>query len=237
MGDKAHNPRMRTYIVEDDAELRGALSNLLRQKGFHVESTGRGREAQEVLLLNDFDLAIVDIGLPDIDGLTLIRTLRRHQRGLPILVLTALDAVDNRVTGLDAGADDYLVKPFVMAELEARARALVRRHRADRAQSIKIGPLELTMGQPRILLNGTPVDLTAREFTLLELLAQRAGRVVKKDQIASSLAPSGEALSDTAIEVAVHRLRRRLEPFDLKVQTIRGFGYLLEAMPEQEPDD
>jgi DNA-binding response OmpR family regulator len=170
------------------------------------------------------------------DGLSLIRTLRRHQRGLPILVLTALDAVDNRVTGLDAGADDYLTKPFVMAELEARARALVRRHRADRAQSIKIGPLELTMGQPRILLSGTPVDLTAREFTLLELLAQRAGRVVKKDQIASSLAPSGEALSDTAIEVAIHRLRRRLEPFDLKVQTIRGFGYLLEAKAEQEAD-
>src|SRR5580693_3661192 len=220
MGDKAHNGAMRTYIVEDDAELRGALSNLLRQKGFHVESTGRGREAQEVLLLNDFDLAIVDIGLPDIDGLTLIRTLRRHQRGLPILVLRALDAVDNRVTGLDAGADDYLTKPFVMAELEARARALVRRHRADRAQSIKIRPLELTAGQ----------------FTLLELLAQRAGRVVKKDQIASSLAPSGEALSDTAIEVAIHRLRRRLEPFDLKVQTIRGFGYLLEAKAEQEAD-
>ena len=143
--------------------------------------------------------------------------------------------MDNRVTGLDAGADDYLVKPFVMAEFEARARALVRRHRADRAQSIKIGPLELTMGQPRIMLSRpTPVDLTAREFTLLELLAQRAGRVVKKDQIASSLAPSGEALSDTAIEVAIHRLRRRLEPFDLKVQTIRGFGYLLEAKAEQE---
>jgi two-component system OmpR family response regulator len=227
---------MRTYIVEDDAELRGALVNLLRQKGYHVEASGRGREAQEVLLLNDFDLAIVDIGLPDMDGLTLIRNLRRHQRGLPILVLTALDAVDNRVTGLDAGADDYLVKPFVMAELEARTRALVRRHRADRAQSIKIGPLELTMGQPRILLSGTPVDLTAREFTLLELLAQRAGRVVKKDQIASSLAPSGEALSDTAIEVAIHRLRRRLEPFDLKVQTIRGFGYLLEAKAEQDTD-
>src|SRR5580692_11372708 len=201
---------MRTYIVEDDAELRGALVNLLRQKGYHVEASGRGREAQEVLLLNDFDLAIVVIGLPDMDGLSLIRTLRRHQRGLPILVLTALDAVDNRVTGLDAGADDYLAKPFVMAELEARARALVRRHRADRAQSIKIA--------------------------LLELLAQRAGRVVKKDQIASSLAPSGEALSDTAIEVAIHRLRRRLEPFDLKVQTIRGFGYLLEAKAEQEAD-
>src|ERR1700743_3492136 len=117
---------MRTYIVEDDAELRGALVNLLRQKGFHVEASGRVREAQEVLLLNDFDLAIIDLGLPDIDGLSLIRTLRRHQRGLPILGLTALDAVDNRITGLDAGADDYLTKPFVMAEFEARPRRPLR---------------------------------------------------------------------------------------------------------------
>ena len=227
----------RILIVEDDFVLRRTLRTTLDALGFEADDTANGESAVELVRMNQYEAVLLDINMPGIGGIETCLRIRRSFTKLPILVLTALDAVDNRVTGLDAGADDYLTKPFVMAELEARARALVRRHRADRAQSIKIGPLELTMGQPRILLNGTPVDLTAREFTLLELLAQRAGRVVKKDQIASSLAPSGEALSDTAIEVAVHRLRRRLEPFDLKVQTIRGFGYLLEAMREQETDD
>jgi len=220
---------MRIYIIEDDPELRQSLTTLLQQKGYTVDASDNGRSGLNVLLAHEYDLAIVDIGLPDTDGLSLIRTLRRQQRGLPILVITALDAVEHRVAGLDAGADDYLVKPFEMPELEARARALVRRNRADRAQAIRIGPLELTMGQPRIMLSGTPVDLTAREFALLELLALRAGRVVNKDLIANSLSRAGEALSDTAIEVAVHRLRRRLEPYDLQVRTVRGFGYLLEA--------
>ena len=213
-----------------------AIRTGLKRDGFTVDWVHDGESADQVLRTDAFDLLLLDLGLPRKGGLQVLQGLRARQQALPVLIITARDAVSDRVQGLDAGADDYLVKPFVMAEFEARARALVRRHRADRAQSIKIGPLELTMGQPRILLNGTPVDLTAREFTLLELLAQRAGRVVKKDQIASSLAPSGEALSDTAIEVAIHRLRRRLEPFDLKVQTIRGFGYLLEAKAEQDTD-
>ena len=213
-----------------------AIRTGLKRDGFTVDWVHDGESADQVLRTDAFDLLLLDLGLPRKGGLQVLQGLRARQQALPVLIITARDAVSDRVQGLDAGADDYLVKPFVMAEFEARARALVRRHRADRAQSIKIGPLELTMGQPRIMLSGTPVDLTAREFTLLELLAQRAGRVVKKDQIASSLAPSGEALSDTAIEVAIHRLRRRLEPFDLKVQTIRGFGYLLEAKAEQETD-
>ena len=224
---------MRIYIIEDDLELRHSLTTLMRQKGYVVDASDNGRDGLNTLLVQDYDLAIVDLGLPDTDGLTLIRTLRRQQRGLPILVITALDAVEHRVAGLDAGADDYLVKPFEMPELDARVRALVRRSRADRAQAVRIGPLELTMGQPRIMLSGTPVDLTAREFALLELLALRAGRVVNKDLIASSLSRAGEALSDTAIEVAVHRLRRRLEPYELQVRTVRGFGYLLEAGADQ----
>jgi len=222
---------MRLIIIEDDAELRSALATLLMQKGYTVDALGNGREGLNAILTQEYDLAIVDLSLQEMDGLTVIRTLRKQQRGVPILVITARDAVEDRVAGLDAGADDYLVKPFEMQELEARARALVRRSRADRAQAIHIGPLELTMGQPRILLSGVPVDLTAREFALLELLAVRAGRVVNKDLIANRLARAGEALSDTAIEVAVHRLRRRLEPYSLHVRTMRGFGYLLEAQP------
>jgi len=228
---------MRLLIVEDDAELRTALETLLTQKGYRVEGLGNGREALNVLLSQEYDLAIIDLALPELDGLSLIRQLRKQARGLPILIITARDAVDERVAGLDAGADDYLVKPFEMQELEARARALIRRSRSDRAQAIRLGPLELTVGQPRIHLSGVPLDLTAREFALLELLAVRAGKVVNKDHIASRLARAGEALSDTAIEVAVHRLRRRLEPYNLHVRTVRGFGYLLETLPEHETDE
>jgi two-component system, OmpR family, response regulator len=227
---------MRLLIIEDDKELRTALQTLLTQKGYVVDAIESGREGLRLLLAQDYELAIVDLALPEMDGLSLVRALRKHQRGLPILIITARDAVDDRVAGLDAGADDYLVKPFEMQELEARARALIRRSRADRAQAIRLGPLELTIGQPRILLSGVAVDLTAREFALLELLALRAGRVVNKDLIASRLARSGEALSDTAIEVAVHRLRRRLEPYSLHVRTVRGFGYLLETSEEHEAD-
>ncbi len=227
---------MNLLIIEDDVELRSALQTLLTQRGYSVEGLRSGREGLSALLAREYDLAIVDLALPEMDGLSLIRTLRRERRGLPILVITARDAVDDRVIGLDAGADDYLVKPFEMQELEARARALVRRSRADRSKAIHLGPLELTMGEPRVKLSGVPVDLTAREYALLELLALRAGRVVNKDHIASRLARAGETLSDTAIEVAVHRLRRRLEPYDLNVRTVRGFGYLLETRPEHERD-
>ena len=227
---------MRLLIIEDDTELRSALHTLLSQRGYAVESLENGREGLNALLTQEYDLAIVDLTLPELDGIALIRALRKQQRGVPILIITARDAVDDRVAGLDAGADDYLVKPFEMQELEARARALVRRNRADRAQAIHVGPLELTMGQPRILLSGVPVDLTAREFALLELLAVRAGRVVNKDLIANRLARAGEALSDTAIEVAIHRLRRRLEPYNLHVRTVRGFGYLLETQVEEARD-
>src|SRR6202012_3617240 len=127
---------MRIHITEDDRELRQSLITLLGQRGYAVDAADNGGDGLRALLAQDYDLAIVDIGLPGTDGLTLIRTLRRQQRGLPILVITALDAVDHRVTGLDAGADDYLVKPFEMPELEARTLALVRRGRADRAEAI-----------------------------------------------------------------------------------------------------
>jgi len=220
---------MNLLIIEDDAELRSALQTLLTQRGYRVEAFGGARDGLAALLAGEHDLAIIDIGLPDGDGIALIRALRRERRGVPVLIVTARDAVDDRVAGLDAGADDYLVKPFEMQELEARARALIRRSRTDRARAIHLGPLELTIGEPRVLLDGTPVDLTAREYALLELLAVRAGRVVNKSQIGSRLAGPGEALSDAAIEVAIHRLRRRLEPYDLQVRTVRGFGYLLEA--------
>jgi two-component system, OmpR family, response regulator len=219
---------MRLLIVEDDRQLREALTDLLRQSGFEVDAFADGDQAFNALLSRDYDLAIVDLGLPGMDGLALVRSLRRQLRGLPILVVTARDALEDRVSGLDAGADDYLVKPFDLQELEARVRALLRRHRADRNAQIRIGALVLTPGEPRVMLGGCAVDLPASEFALLEALATRAGRVVRRDDLADRLGRGTEPPSDTAIEVCVHRLRRRLSPLGLKVRTLRGFGYLLE---------
>jgi len=220
---------MRLLIVEDDRELREALTGLLQQSGYEVDACADGRDAFNTLLTRDYDLAIVDLTLPGMSGLALVRSLRRQLCGLPILVVTARDALEDRVSGLDAGADDYLVKPFEMPELEARVRALLRRHRADRDAEIRIGPLVLVPGQPRVTLGGTSVDLPASESALLETLATRVGKVVSKQAIADRLGKGGNVPSDTAIEICVHRLRRRLGPFGLKVRTLRGFGYMLET--------
>src|SRR6204780_4549626 len=191
---------MRLLIVEDDHQLREALTDLLRQSGFEVDAFAEGDQAFNALLSRDYDLAIVDLGLPGMDGLALVRSLRRQLRGLPILIITARDALEDRVSGLDAGADDYLVKPFEMPELEARVRALLRRRRADRDEEIRVGPLVLVAGQPRVMLGETSFDLPASEMALLETLAIRAGRVVSKQAIADRLSRGGNPPSDTAIE-------------------------------------
>src|ERR1700685_4437580 len=190
---------MQLLIVEDDRQLREALTDLLRQSGFEVDAFGDGDAAFNALLSHDYDLAIVDLGLPGMDGLALVRSLRRQLRGLPILVVTARDALEDRVSGLDAGADDYLVKPFQHQELEARVRALLRRHHADRKAQIRIGALVLTPGEPRVMLGGVAVDLPASEFALLEALATRAGRVVRRDDLADRLRRGAGPASGTAV--------------------------------------
>ncbi len=219
---------MRLLIVEDDRELREALADLLRQSGYEIEACADGRDAFNSVRANSYDLVIVDLMLPGMNGVTLVRNLRREHRSLPILVVTARDALEDRVTGLDAGADDYLVKPFEMPELEARVRALLRRQRAEHDDEIRVGPLTLVRGHPQITLGGATVELPASELALLETLAAKVGRVVSKEVIAQRMSRGVDPVSDTAIEVCVHRLRRRLGPYGLKVRTLRGFGYLLE---------
>ena len=219
---------MQLLIVEDDKEMREALTELMAQSGYVVDAVADGSAGLQALLTHDYDLAIVDLGLPRLDGIELVRSARRRQRKLPILIITARDAVDDRVSGLDAGADDYLGKPFELREFEARVRALLRRQRADE-QPIRVGALVLTPGNPRIVIGATSLDLLSGEFALLELLASRPGRVVSKDAIAERLMRGNDPPSDTAIEICVHRLRRKLAPFELKVRTLRGFGYLLEV--------
>jgi DNA-binding response OmpR family regulator len=220
---------MRLLLVEDDADLRSALRGNLRESQFEVDCTSDGQTALDALLTRDYDLAIIDLGLPKLDGLSVVRSLRRRSRGLPILIVTARDALHDCVTGLNSGADDYLVKPFEFPELEARVRALLRRHRADRTLEVKLGSLVFTPGQPRVALDGMHVDLPAGEAALLEILVLKSGKVVRREEIADRLARDGDPPSDTAIEICVHRLRRRLGPHGLKVRTLRGFGYLLET--------
>jgi len=224
---------IRLLIVEDDRELRDVLSALLLASGYEVSAHAEGTAALKAASLVTFDLAIIDWNLPGMSGVELIRHLRKASPDPPVLIITARVALADRVTGLDSGADDYLIKPFQMRELEARVRALLRRRPSLRTGLIQVGPLTLSPGDPRIRIRGEPINLPPREFALLELLADRVGGPVSKQAIALRLNREGEPISDGAVEIYVHRLRRRLEPFGLNIRTLRGYGYVLQA-PEIE---
>lgn len=226
-------PPTRLLIAEDDTALRQVLVDLLEQSGYEVEGVSNGAAALSALLSGAFDLGIIDIGLPGVDGVAVVQSLRARSQGLPLLIITARDAVNERVGGLDAGADDYMTKPFDLQELQARVRALLRRQRSQPGTELRVGSLRLRLGEPRVELGSDLVDIPAGEFALLETLALRVGHVVSRERIAARLARGDEPPSNTAIEVCVHRLRRRLEPYGLRVRTLRGFGYLLETTPER----
>ena len=223
----------RLLIVEDDRDLRDALKDLLQGSGYVVDDCVDGKGALAAVATHAFDLAIIDLVLPDINGLALVRSVRKSQSRLPILVVTGLADLESRVAGLDSGADDYVVKPFAMPELEARIRALLRDYNDIGGAGIQFGPLRLVAGQPRIWLDDQPVDLSPREFELLELLAARPGHAVSKVAIGSRLSRTRSTLSDTAIELCVLRLRRRIAPYGLHIRTLRGFGYSLMTKTDQ----
>src|SRR5262245_14150397 len=219
---------MRILVAEDDPSLAEGLMRSLRRAGYAVDSVGNGEEADAALEANEFDLLILDIGLPRKSGLEVLRRLRSRNSAMPVLILTALDSVSDRVAGLDAGADDYLAKPFELAELEARVRALTRRGMAGGSTLISLGPLTYDQIGRTAKVNGAPVELSARELNLLEIFLQRAGRLVSKDQLVNHLCEWGEEVSGNAIEVYVHRLRKKLEPGGVRIVTVRGLGYSLE---------
>jgi two-component system OmpR family response regulator len=219
---------MRILLAEDDEMLADAVTRALSQAAHAVDVAHDGAEAERALAAVDYDLAILDIGLPVLDGFELLRRLRGRRSQLPVLVLSARDTVEDRVNGLDLGADDYLTKPFHLFELEARVRALIRRVHSRAVPDIVHGRVRVDTAGRRLYCDGRPVELTSREFAIAELLLMRAGRVVTKQQIIDQLYGWDDPLSSNAVEVLLHRLRRKLEGTGLEIRTIRGMGYLVD---------
>jgi two-component system, OmpR family, response regulator len=222
---------VRILVVEDDALLAEGLTSVLTRAGHVVEQAATGRHADILLVDEQFDLVVLDVGLPDIDGFEVLRRLRLRHSSTNVLVLTARDAVEDRVRGLDLGADDYLTKPFSVTEFEARVRALLRRA-ATPAAGWSVAGMTVDVAAKRIRVDGRQIDLTPREWALLELFLTHPGRVLSKDQIAESLFTFDEQLSTNAIEVHVSRLRTKIQPAGVHIRTVRGFGYLWEGGDE-----
>jgi two-component system, OmpR family, response regulator len=218
---------MRILVVEDDALLADGLTSALTRAGHAVQHAGTGRHADLLLRTQDFDLAVLDVGLPDIDGFEVLRRMRSRGSSTNVLVLTARDAVEDRVHGLDLGADDYLTKPFSVTEFEARVRALLRRS-ATHPANVSMAGLTVDVAAKRVRIHDKQVDLTPREWALLELFLARPHRVLSKEQIGESLFAVDEQLSANAIEVYVSRLRTKIEPAGVHIRTVRGFGYMWE---------
>jgi two-component system OmpR family response regulator len=225
---------MKVLIVEDDATLATGIARILQGEGHAVDVVSRGEQALLSTRQDSLDLIILDVGLPGIDGFEVLRRLRAAGDRTPVLVLTARDALDDRIHGLDLGADDYMAKPFAMPELAARVRALVRRSQAQTGPKIVHGPLVMDTLARRATLAGQPLELAAREWAVLEVLLARVEKIVSKDSIIQAVASWGEELTPNAIEVYVSRLRAKLEPSGVKIRTVRGFGYMLEEYREKK---
>ena len=224
---------MRILLAEDDDVLADGLTRSLRQAGYATDCVNNGMEADSALSTQDFDLLILDLGLPRLSGLEVLRRLRARNSRLPVLILTAADSVEQRVRGLDLGADDYMAKPFALSELEARVRALTRRGAGGGPTVIRHGPLSYDQVGRIAYLNEQMLELSARELGLLELLLLRTGRLVSKETLVDHLCEWGDEVSNNAIEVYVHRLRKKLETGSVRIATVRGLGYCLEKCAEQ----
>jgi len=221
---------MRVLLVEDDPLLGDGLRAGLGQAGFAVDWVRAGSDAVHALDAEAVAAVVLDLGLPDLSGFDVLRRLRARGNKVPVLILTARDAVDDRVKGLDGGADDYVVKPVDLAELAARLRALIRRAGGEAAPALRRGQLELDAAARRVVFRGQPVELSAREFALLHELMRSGGRVLSREQLEERLYSWGHEIESNAVEVHVHHLRRKLAPG--VIRTIRGVGYVIP--PEQD---
>ena len=214
---------MRVLLVEDDPMIGRAVSTGLRDSGYAVDWVRDAAAAETSLAMGTYDIALLDLGLPGKDGLDVLKALRRQGSAVPVVVITARDAVADRIAGLDCGADDYLVKPFDLDELLARMRAVVRRHSGRGAPEIQYGPLVLDPVRRSVWLDGAPVELSAREFAVLEALMKEPGTVVSREKLEDAVYGWGEEVGSNSIEVYLHHLRRKLRP-EL-IRNVRGVGY------------
>ncbi len=221
---------MHVLLVEDDAVLADGLTRVLQGHGMQVDVLHNGTQADAMLQYAEVAVAVLDIGLPGMDGFEVVRRLRARGSAIPVLLLTARDAIEDRVRGLELGADDYLVKPFATAELVARVRALARRN-APKASVLSLGALTLDTSAKRARVGERVIDLSVREWAVLEHLLSHAARVVSKQQIIDAILPWGEDLTLNAVEVYVSRLRLKIADAGVTIRTIRGFGYMLELAP------
>lgn len=223
---------MRILLVEDNAALAEGLATILRGTGHAVDVVQDGASAEVLAAAESFDLVILDLNLPQMDGLSVLRAMRDRQNRAAVLILTARGSAEERIRGLDLGADDYMVKPFDVGELEARVRSLLRRQAGLRASTVSFGAVVLDLTSRSFLADGVALDIPARERALLEVLFTRAGKVVAKEAIVQSLTSLDDDLSGNAIEQYVSRLRKRLAPHGLTVRTARGIGYYLDKLAE-----
>src|SRR5690349_10987105 len=223
---------MKILVVEDDTVLAAALTRALNQAAYTVDLVEDGEDANRALGANTYDLVVLDIALPKLDGMSVLRRLRDRRSHVPVLILTARDTLEDRVAGLDLGADDYMTKPFDLPEFEARVRALIRRGHYNAGTSMTHGRLRFDTAARRLFYDDQPVEMSARELSLTELLLARQGKVVSKEQIIDQLFGFGEDVGSNAIEVYVHRVRRKLEPLGIEIRTVRGMGYLLDKPDE-----
>jgi DNA-binding response OmpR family regulator len=218
---------MHVLVIEDNESVADVIARGLTQAGFLVNWVISAERAEAPLAAGDIDLAIVDIGLPGIDGLTLVRRLRRADNRVPVLVLTARDTLDDKIGALELGADDFMMKPFALAELVARCRALVRRAHISNNNVLVVGALQIDLHGRQLTVNAIPVDLTAREWMIFECLVRNAGKLVSKEKLLRAVVNWEEELTTNAIEVHISHLRSKLGAA-ATIRTVRGLGYRLE---------
>jgi DNA-binding response OmpR family regulator len=221
---------MRLLIIEDDAALARGILKVFRHDGIAVDHVSCGRDALEIIKMEPYSAVVLDLGLPDIDGLQVLKQVRQAHVSVPILILTGRDATADRVNGLDQGADDYLSKPFAIEELEARVRALVRRGQGNPEPIISFGPLTLDRNTGAVHIAGKLLELTRRERAVLDTLLVRAGSVVPKMRLAAEVFGYDDPVAPNALEVYVGRLRRKLDDSGIEIATVRGLGYLLRIL-------
>ncbi|MGE4368003.1 response regulator transcription factor [Stenotrophomonas acidaminiphila] len=219
---------MRILVAEDDREIAAGVCASLQRQGHAVDHVGDGAQADAALAATRYDMLVLDLGLPSLEGANVLQRLRQRRDALPVLVVTARDGLQERVRTLDLGADDYLVKPFALDEFEARVRAQLRRVTSNGQQELHVGRLRLDLPGHRVWINADPLELTAREFGLLAALATRPDRISSRAQLVEALCSWDQELTDNGLDIALHRLRRKLRPGGMGIRTVRGLGYMLE---------